>query len=49
LQSRPHISVAAMLQMGLEQKALDLAAFGLLLGLDLVDRPAATRAKTGAR
>jgi hypothetical protein len=27
-----------MLQMGLEEKALDLAAFGLLLGLDLVER-----------
>ena len=38
LQSRPHISVAAMLQMGLEEKALDLAALGLLLGLDLVER-----------
>ena len=25
-----------MLQMGLEKQALDLAAFGLLLGLDLV-------------
>jgi hypothetical protein len=24
--------------MGLEEKALDLAAFGLLLGLDLVER-----------
>src|SRR5208283_2823200 len=38
LQSRSHISVPAMLQMGLEEKALDLAAFGLLLGLDLVER-----------
>ena len=38
LQSRPHISVAAMLQMGLEEKALDLTAFGLLLGFDLVER-----------
>jgi hypothetical protein len=38
LQSRTYISVAAMLQMGLEEKALDLAAFGLLLGLDLVER-----------
>jgi hypothetical protein len=27
-----------MLQMGLEEKALYLAAFGLLLGLDLVER-----------
>ena len=27
-----------MLQMGLEEQALDLAAFGLLLGLDLVER-----------
>jgi hypothetical protein len=27
-----------MLQMGLEEKALDLAAFCLLLGLDLVER-----------
>ena len=38
LQGRPYISVAALLQMGLEEKALDLAAFGLLLGLDLVER-----------
>ena len=38
LQGRPYISVAAMLQMGLEEKALDLAAFGLLLGFDLVER-----------
>jgi hypothetical protein len=38
LQRRPYISIAAMLQMGLEEKALDLAAFGLLLGLDLVER-----------
>jgi hypothetical protein len=38
LQGRPYISVAAMLQMGLEEKALDLAAFRLLLGLDLVER-----------
>ena len=38
LQGRPYISVAAMLQMGLEEKALDLAAFDLLLGLDLVER-----------
>ena len=38
LQSRSHISIAAMLQMSLEEKALDLAAFGLLLGLDLVER-----------
>ncbi len=38
LQGRPYISVAAMLQMGLEEKALDLAAFSLLLGLDLVER-----------
>jgi hypothetical protein len=38
LQDRSHISIAAMLQMGLEEKALDLAAFGLLLGLDLVER-----------
>jgi hypothetical protein len=38
LQGRPYVSVAAMLQMGLEEKALNLAAFGLLLGLDLVER-----------
>jgi hypothetical protein len=38
LQRRAYISVAAMLQMSLEEKALDLAAFGLLLGLDLVER-----------
>jgi hypothetical protein len=33
-----HISAAAMLQMGLEEKALDLAAFGLLLRFDQVER-----------
>jgi hypothetical protein len=33
-----HISVAAVLQVGLEEQALDLAAFGLLLRLDLVER-----------
>jgi hypothetical protein len=38
LQGRPHISVAAVLQVGLEEQALDLAAFGLLLRLDLVER-----------
>jgi hypothetical protein len=38
VQRRPYISVAAMLQMGLEEKALDLAAFRLLLGFDLVER-----------
>ena len=38
LQSRSDISVATVLQMGLEEKALDLAAFGLLLGLDLMER-----------
>ena len=38
LQRGPYISVAAMLQMGLEEKALDLAAFYLLLGFDLVER-----------
>jgi hypothetical protein len=27
-----------MLQVGLEEQALDLTAFGLLLGLDLVER-----------
>jgi hypothetical protein len=36
-QRRPHISVAAMLQVSLEEEALDLAALGLLLGLDLVE------------
>jgi hypothetical protein len=30
--------MAAMLQVGLEEQALDLAASGLLLGLDLVER-----------
>jgi hypothetical protein len=38
LQSRPDISVATVLQMGLEEKALDLAAFVLLLGLYLMER-----------
>jgi hypothetical protein len=38
LQSRPHISVATVVQMSLEKKALDLAAFGLLLGLNLMER-----------
>jgi hypothetical protein len=38
LQRKPYISIAAMPQMGLEEMALDLAAFGLLLGLDLTER-----------
>jgi hypothetical protein len=38
LQGWPHISVAAVLQVGLEEQTLDLAAFGLLLGFDLVER-----------
>jgi hypothetical protein len=38
LQGRPDISVAALLQMGLEEQTLDLAAFYLLLGFDLVKR-----------
>lgn len=38
LQSRPHISIAALLQVGLEEQALDLAASGMLLRLDLVER-----------
>jgi len=38
LQSSPHISIAAMLQMRLEEEPLDLAALGLLLGFDLVER-----------
>ena len=36
-QGEPHISVTAKLQVGLEEQALHLAAFGLLLGLDLVE------------
>jgi len=32
-----HIAVAAMLQVGLDEQALHLEAFGLLLGLDLVE------------
>jgi hypothetical protein len=36
--ARAHISVAALLQVGLEEEALRLAAFGLLLALDLVQR-----------
>jgi len=38
LQGWPDISVASVLQVGLEEQALDLAAFGLLLRLDLVER-----------
>jgi len=37
LQGWPHISVAAVLQVGLEEQALDLEAFVLLLRLDLVE------------
>ena len=36
-QGGSHISVAAMLQVGLEEEALHLAAFALLLGLNLVE------------
>jgi hypothetical protein len=32
-----HIAVAAKLQVGLEEQALHLTAFGLLLGFDLVE------------
>jgi hypothetical protein len=38
LQGRSDISVAAVLEVGLEEQALDLAAFGLLERLDLVER-----------
>jgi hypothetical protein len=38
VQGRTHISVATILQVGLEQEALHLAAFGLLLGLDVMER-----------
>jgi len=38
LQSGSHISIAALLQVGLEEQALDLAALGMLLGLDLMER-----------
>jgi hypothetical protein len=37
VQRRSHISVATILQVGLEEQALHLAAFGLLLGLDVVE------------
>jgi hypothetical protein len=37
LQSGSHISIATMLQVGLEEQALDLAALDVLLGLDLVE------------
>jgi hypothetical protein len=36
-QGGSHVSVAAKLQVGLEEEALHLEAFGLLLGLDLVE------------
>jgi hypothetical protein len=36
-QRRSRISVATILQVGLEEEALHLAAFGLLLGLDVVE------------
>ena len=36
-QRRPDISVTAELEMSLKQQALHLDAFGLLLGLDLVE------------
>lgn len=35
-QSEPHVSVAAALKVSLKQQTLHLAAFGLLLALDLV-------------
>ena len=35
-QSRTHVSVPSTLQVRLQQQALHLAAFGLLLALDLV-------------
>ncbi|MGD0774315.1 MAG: hypothetical protein ABSC05_15990 [Candidatus Solibacter sp.] len=36
-QGRSNIAVAAMLQVGLEEQAVHFAAFGLLLGFDLVE------------
>jgi hypothetical protein len=36
-QGRSNIADAAMLQVSLEEQALHLEAFGLLLGLDLVE------------
>jgi hypothetical protein len=36
-QRRPHITVAAELEMSLKQQALHLAALGLLLRLNLVE------------
>lgn len=38
VQGRSHISVATIAQVGLEEEALHLAAFGLLLGLDVMER-----------
>jgi hypothetical protein len=38
LQGGSHISNATVLQVSLEKETLDLAAFGLLLQLDLVER-----------
>ena len=37
-QRRPHISVTAELEMSLQQQALHLAALGLLLRFNLVER-----------
>jgi hypothetical protein len=37
LQSWSHISIATLLQVGLEEQALDLTALGMLLGLDLME------------
>jgi hypothetical protein len=37
-QSRPHIPIATAVEMSLQEQALHLAALGLLLRLDLVER-----------
>jgi hypothetical protein len=37
LQSGSHISIATLLQVGLQEQALDLSALDVLLGLDLVE------------
>lgn len=42
VQRRPHISIAAALDMSLEKQALHLAALGLLLRFNLVERELST-------
>jgi hypothetical protein len=43
-QSRSHITLGSLLEVSLQEQALDFAAFAFLLTLDLVERQSESRA-----